>query len=85
MASGDILLFYTDGVTEAFSPQNEPFGEARLESLLRQVHQNSAQEIVQAVEQAVLEFSQRPQLSDDLTLLVLKRSGQESRSGPVFS
>ncbi len=85
IAHGDILLFYTDGVTEAFSPQNEPFGEERLKSLLRQLHQRTAQEIAQGVEQAVLEFSQNFQLNDDLTLLVLKRSGHESRNGPVFS
>lgn len=74
LAPGDLLLFYTDGVTEAFSPQNEPFGEERLRALLRQNAGQSAQEVVHSIEKAVQEFTTDPQLSDDLTLLVVKRT-----------
>lgn len=74
---GDILVLYTDGVTEAFSPQNEPFGEIRLRELVTESHETSASEIVRSIEERVAQFTQQAQLSDDLTLLVIKRIGSQ--------
>jgi sigma-B regulation protein RsbU (phosphoserine phosphatase) len=67
---GDILLLYTDGVTEATNSQQEAFGTRRLAEAL---HQNSGQrcnELLRSILLAVQEFSGGKRLSDDVTLVV---------------
>lgn len=69
---GDLLVFYSDGVTEALGPDGSIFGWSGLKEVLQAVHTASADTIVQAVLQATdLHRRGRP-LNDDLTLLVLK-------------
>ncbi len=69
--SGDTLLLYTDGVTEAFNAEREEFGENRLiESLRRNVH-FAPQECVQAIVEDVRRHSPAEQ-QDDITLIVAK-------------
>jgi serine phosphatase RsbU (regulator of sigma subunit) len=73
---GDVLVLYSDGVTEAERPSDaeEPefFDDHRLESVVRDARRKSASEIVQAVVDAVHEFTVGADLSDDLTLVVVK-------------
>lgn len=72
LAPGDMLVFYSDGVTEALGPDGGIFGWNGLKEVLEAVHTASAEAIVQAVLQATdLHRNNRP-LSDDLTLLVVK-------------
>jgi anti-sigma regulatory factor (Ser/Thr protein kinase) len=68
---GDILLFYSDGVTEAERERDEFFGTDRLEALVRQHAALPAAALAQAVVDAVDGFS-RGVRSDDLTLIVVK-------------
>jgi phosphoserine phosphatase RsbU/P len=68
---GDAVVFYTDGITEARSPNGELFGEQRLEDLCVQSAGLSAEEIVEKVERGVVAF-QRGELRDDIALLVLR-------------
>jgi phosphoserine phosphatase RsbU/P len=71
--SGDVVVSFTDGVTEAMGPGNEEFGEERLEAVLRAHRHASAAGIVKAVREAVDGFAADPtQLDDDLTMVVLK-------------
>ncbi len=70
---GQTLVFYTDGVTEATSPENELFGKERLKKLLRETAGRSAREICDRVRAAVTEFQQGKQF-DDVTVMVLKRA-----------
>jgi sigma-B regulation protein RsbU (phosphoserine phosphatase) len=71
---GDVLLMFTDGVSEAMSKTGEEFGEDRLETCLREAAQSPAQEIVTRIVDAVkLHGAEAPQ-SDDITLVVLKSS-----------
>jgi serine phosphatase RsbU (regulator of sigma subunit) len=70
---GDILLLYTDGVTEAFDAGQEQFGMERLEELLRQNGQSSPAELVSNLEAAVDAFTGGGHPSDDITLLIVKR------------
>ncbi len=70
---GDGLLLYTDGVTEAFNPQDEPFGEDRLLQAIADNRQFSAQEMVNAIHRHVRDFTQPHPQSDDFTLLLLRR------------
>ena len=68
---GDAVVFYTDGITEARSPDGEFFGEQRLKDLCAQCAGLSAEEIAEKVEQCVMTF-QRGELRDDIALLVLR-------------
>ena len=71
--SGDTLLFYTDGVTDALNANGEPYEEKRLYNLVRQMRHANASEICSEIRDAVAEFQGDTQQFDDLTLLVLKR------------
>jgi PAS domain S-box-containing protein len=66
---GDLLLLYTDGVTEA-GPRSAPFGDAGLRGMLPSVAGRRPQEVVDAVERAVL-HAQQGQPRDDIALLAL--------------
>jgi serine phosphatase RsbU (regulator of sigma subunit) len=81
VAPGDLLVFYTDGVTEAMNAEQRPFGERRLRATIASGARTSAQDIVNAVVWAVNAFIGESPPSDDCTLLVAKRSaisGQRS-------
>ena len=53
---GDSLVFYTDGVTEATSPEKELFGRERLETILKENAERSAEEICTAIRKSVMDF-----------------------------
>ncbi len=70
---GDVLAMFTDGVTEAMSPDEEEYGEERLEALLVEHRQKSASEIMHVLREDIRDFTGDVQvLSDDLTMIVLK-------------
>jgi len=79
----DILLLYTDGVTEAFSPDGDIFGIDQLCEKIEHAaistisgftqNQVSALDIVKIIDESVTEFIGDYLLSDDLTLVVVKR------------
>jgi sigma-B regulation protein RsbU (phosphoserine phosphatase) len=72
LSSGDILLLYTDGVTEATNQRQEAFGGDRLAESVKQNSGLSAQEIVQAIRRRLDAFSGEQRLEDDATLVVCK-------------
>jgi len=72
MQSGDLLLAYTDGVTEAFNADGEEFGEERLEELLRSSSHMSADEVRDTVVRCVRDWCATAPQHDDLTFIVLK-------------
>jgi serine phosphatase RsbU (regulator of sigma subunit) len=67
--AGDVLLLYTDGVTEA-GARDAPFGEQGLVALLSSLAGREPQEVVDAVEQAVV-GAQEGQPRDDVALLAV--------------
>jgi sigma-B regulation protein RsbU (phosphoserine phosphatase) len=69
---GDVLLLYTDGVSEAESPSGEQFGQGRLEQLLARLRERPAAEILDAVVDEVVAWAGERGQSDDLTLMVVK-------------
>jgi sigma-B regulation protein RsbU (phosphoserine phosphatase) len=73
MKSGDILVFYTDGITEIIDANGEEFGEERLERLVVENASSSAQKIKDLIVQAVTQYSQDGAPYDDETLVILKR------------
>ena len=72
LESGDLVLLYTDGVTEAINPGEEQFGEARLIETVASSLDRSPAGIVENVRDAVMEFSGDEPQFDDLTLMALR-------------
>ena len=70
LGSGDRLLFYTDGITEARSARDEEFGEARLVDIAVEHRQEAAHDMQAALAAAVTAFT-GGSFQDDATLLVL--------------
>ncbi|MBP7691111.1 MAG: SpoIIE family protein phosphatase [Anaerolineales bacterium] len=70
---GDVLVLYSDGVTEALNAEGALFGWAGLEETLQACHAAGAEAIRDALLQATEAHRRDQPLSDDLTLLVLKR------------
>ena len=70
--SGDILVLYTDGVTEAENRAEEEFGMERLRRVIRENAALSASEIMQAVLRTSAEFSREVGFSDDVTIVLAK-------------
>jgi serine phosphatase RsbU (regulator of sigma subunit) len=66
---GDVLVLYSDGITEAENENGEQFGEARLLELLHGCRGLSADQLLEAIIGSVLDFSHDEQL-DDITLVV---------------
>ena len=73
LKAGEVLLLYSDGVTEATNPLGEEFEEERLAQVLQENRHRSPDEIVEAVTRAVSDFSAGAPVADDLTLVVAKR------------
>jgi sigma-B regulation protein RsbU (phosphoserine phosphatase) len=73
VALGDLLVFFTDGVTEAMDADNQLFGEDGLRAAVTAKPKASAQEVLEAIVQAVNTFMGNTPQSDDLTLFVVKR------------
>jgi sigma-B regulation protein RsbU (phosphoserine phosphatase) len=69
---GDVLLLYTDGVSEAESPGGEQFGTRRLEECLKRLREGTANEILKGVVDEVTAWAGERGANDDLTLVVLK-------------
>ncbi|MGH9321765.1 MAG: PP2C family protein-serine/threonine phosphatase [Vicinamibacteria bacterium] len=72
LARGDVLIFYTDGVTEAMNPQMEPFGYPRLEGLLTECAHMTAEDIKQELLRRLDAFRKGQEFGDDVTLVVTK-------------
>lgn len=69
---GDVLVLYTDGVSEAEAPNGEQFGMTRIEETLKSLASGTASEILAGMVAAVHAWAGERGLSDDLTLMVVK-------------
>lgn len=70
---GDLFVQYTDGVTEAASPDGEEFGADRLCEVLRASTALSCQELAQKIVSEVTEFTGADEQEDDIAVMCLKR------------
>jgi len=73
---GDVLVIYSDGVTEAASPSGEEFGPTRLYEVVQRNVDASAAGIRDRIESALTKFSQGTQAADDITLVIVKRQAE---------
>ena len=69
---GDVLLVFTDGVPEAHNPENEEFGEERLQAFLRQTGHLPAAEISARIAAEMTDWIRDAEQYDDLTFIVMK-------------
>jgi len=72
LAGGDVMVFYTDGVTEAENRQEEEFGIERLKQVIENSCQSNARRIRDEIYDAVRDFADGLPQSDDITLIVVK-------------
>jgi serine phosphatase RsbU (regulator of sigma subunit)/putative methionine-R-sulfoxide reductase with GAF domain len=74
----DILLIYTDGVTEAMNEDYDEFGLERLHITADKAKRQGASGIVQAVTSAIRDHAGETPQFDDITLVVMKRHGHQT-------
>src|SRR6266536_4621055 len=73
---GDVLVIYSDGVTEANSPTGEEFGPTRLYEVVSRNVDASAAGIRDRIESALTKFAQGTKAADDITLVIVKRQAE---------
>jgi sigma-B regulation protein RsbU (phosphoserine phosphatase) len=71
--SGDLLVCYTDGITEPENEYGEMFGEERLIDLVARNAARDDAAIIASVMEAVRQWTGKPELSDDMTLLLARK------------
>jgi serine phosphatase RsbU (regulator of sigma subunit) len=73
LAPGDVLVIYSDGVTESVNEQGDEFGENRLLEVVQRHRGRSAAGLRDRIDEALQKFVGRAKSVDDLTLVILKR------------
>lgn len=76
---GDRLILYTDGITEAQNDHGDLFGVPRLDTILQQCCNRSAEELLKSVLQMVDAFTQEAPPTDDRTMLIATVADPEGR------
>ncbi len=72
LSTGDVVLLYTDGITEAMNPEREQFGMQRLADLVKENSDLAVQDLVSVIRRAISEFSAGKPLADDATMVVIR-------------
>ena len=82
LAPGDKVLLYTDGITEAFDPEDNLYGDERLIRVLETFRRESTRKILDALVDSVVTFSADAPQADDVTLLALQYLPAMSSAAP---
>jgi serine phosphatase RsbU (regulator of sigma subunit) len=70
--SGDIIVFITDGISEAKNLIGNEFGYERLQSIVQSNRDAAAEPLLQRIVDEIKAFANQPVQHDDITLLVIK-------------
>jgi len=73
LQAGDLLVLYTDGITEAINQQEDQFGEERLIELLKENQELSSGDLKNLIIDQVYDFASGTPQADDITIMVLRR------------
>jgi len=73
LGKGDILVVYSDGLTDAQNPREEMFGEERLLQIIRQEAPSGSQAVERKFLKAIEEFTQGVPQTDDITFVVVEK------------
>lgn len=79
---GQVLVLYTDGVTEAMNPREEEFGRDRLVQSVRKARVLGAREMIEAIQQDVVDWTDGKGAHDDVTFFVVKALPLETGDEP---
>jgi sigma-B regulation protein RsbU (phosphoserine phosphatase) len=71
---GDLLVIYSDGITEAINPDERAYGEQLLNDLLLEARNDTAAGIIERIITSVNSHAGRAPQMDDMTIVVVKRS-----------
>ncbi|MDM8538897.1 SpoIIE family protein phosphatase, partial [Desulfobacterales bacterium HSG17] len=71
-SSGDLFLFYSDGLVEAKDSENELFGEDQLVELVQHNATVTPAELIQIIHKTIMDFARTDQLGDDFTCVAIK-------------
>ncbi|MDI1291786.1 MAG: PAS domain S-box protein [Methylobacter sp.] len=74
LSQGDIILLYTDGLTEAENANGDFFGLQRVSDILVQYAQQSPQVIIEVLLEQLKQFCRSESFNDDITLMIFKRN-----------
>jgi sigma-B regulation protein RsbU (phosphoserine phosphatase) len=86
ISAGDVVVLYSDGVTECMNKSGDFFEEARLKEILVNNRTRTAAEMTEAILSALDAFREEEPIADDMTLVVLKRlteCGPTDPEGPA--
>jgi phosphoserine phosphatase RsbU/P len=79
LQNGDLLLFFTDGISEAMNPESDCFGESRLGQIIEDHGHLPPEELRERILREVASFVGTAQQHDDMTMILVKVGG------PVFA
>jgi sigma-B regulation protein RsbU (phosphoserine phosphatase) len=72
LARGDLLIQYTDGISEAMNEQREEFGDDRLKEVIRKYAHQNVNDFLYSLDQEIRSFTEGFAQSDDITAVVIK-------------
>ncbi len=70
--SGDIFLFFTDGLSEAMNPRSDLFGESRLRETLERHSERSIEDLREKIIDEIFAFAEGEDQHDDMTMVLMK-------------
>jgi len=72
LQKGDVLVLYTDGITEAQNESGELFGSERLCKIISETYQEQPDNIIDLILKEVYDFCKTRSLEDDISLVIMK-------------
>ena len=80
---GDLIVMYTDGITEAVNAEDEEFGEARVLELVRKSQDRTAQQLVDDLVSSVKTYFGNAPQADDITVVVIRALDRKETGSPA--
>ncbi len=81
LGPGELFLLYSDGITEAMNEREEEFGLERLLEVVTEHHDEESADVLQAILAAVDAHAGKAPVSDDRTIVVVRRAGNQVVAG----
>jgi sigma-B regulation protein RsbU (phosphoserine phosphatase) len=75
LGRGDLVLIFSDGVSEAMNASGEQLGEGPIQTVLKEHHRGDPEELKEALIAAVRGHAAGAPQADDITIVVVKRTG----------
>ena len=76
LEKNDMMIIYTDGITEAMNPEKEQFGETRLVNVIKENSHLTPSEFVEKLNENLAQFTRGAEQNDDITVVAIKEKMQ---------